>query len=58
MTTNDATEQPGVACNCCFVDGSYERCGRTATTITDVAPFGYLDVSETCKARINGTGRQ
>ncbi|SCL12820.1 hypothetical protein [Micromonospora inyonensis] len=51
-------EQPGAhPCNCCYVDGHTRRCGRPATTETDIAPFGILAVAAECRDRINRTGR-
>lgn len=41
-------------CDCCYVHGSTIRCGRAATTDTTVMPYGYLNVSDVCAARING----
>ncbi|MFI6228911.1 hypothetical protein ACIBCR_16530 [Micromonospora echinospora] len=43
-------------CACCLVDGHTRRCGRTATSEVDVAPFGVLGVAAECRDRIVRTG--
>lgn len=50
-----AEQQATDPCDCCYVDGHTRRCGRTADTDSDIAPFGYLGLAQECKDRINGT---